>query len=53
MHVILYLKNGRTVNIISNKGKYNKTTQDCFFEEDVKATDGETVLSSFVIFAFI
>ena len=42
MHVILYLKNDRIVNIISNKGRYNKTTHDCFFEEDVKATDGET-----------
>ena len=42
MNVILYLKNDRIVNIISNKGRYNKTTHDCFFEEDVKATDGET-----------
>ena len=42
MHVILHLKNDRIVNIISNKGRYNKTTHDCFFEEDVKATDGET-----------
>ena len=42
MRVILYLKNDRIVNIISNKGRYNKTTHDCFFEEDVKATDGET-----------
>ena len=42
MHVTLYLKDGRIVNITSNKGKYNKTTHDCFFEENVKATDGET-----------
>ena len=42
MHVILYLDNGRIVNIISNKGKYNKVTYDCFFEDDVRATDGET-----------
>ena len=42
MHVILYLKKDKIVNIISNKGRYNKTTNDCFFEEDVKATDGET-----------
>ncbi len=41
MHVIMYLKNDRIVNIISNKGKYNKNTNDCFFEEDVKATEGE------------
>ena len=42
MHVIMYLKNDRIVNIVSNKGKYNKNSNDCFFEEDVKATDGET-----------
>ena len=42
MHVILYLSDGRIVNIVSNKGKYNKKTYDCFFEDDVKATDGET-----------
>ena len=38
----MYLKNDRIVNIVSNKGKYNKNSNDCFFEEDVKATDGET-----------
>ena len=42
MHVILYLSDGRIVNIISNKGRYNKKTYDCFFEDEVKATDGET-----------
>ena len=42
MHVILYLDNERTVNIFSNKGRYNKVTYDCFFEGEVKATDGET-----------
>ena len=42
MHVTLYLKDGRIVNIISDRGKYNKITNDCFFEENVKATDGET-----------
>ena len=41
MHIIMYLSDGRIVNIISNKGKYNKATYDCFFEEDVRATDGE------------
>ena len=41
MHIIMHLSDGRTVNIISNKGKYNKATYDCFFEEDVRATDGE------------
>ena len=42
MQVVLYLKGNRIVNITSNKGKYNKATNDCFFEENVRATDGET-----------
>ena len=42
MHVILHLDDGRIVNIISNKGRYNKVTYDCFFEENVRATDGES-----------
>ena len=40
MHVILYLDDGRIVNITSDKGRYNKATHDCFFEQNVKATDG-------------
>jgi len=46
MHVILYLDNGRIVNILSNKGRYNKVTHDCFFEDDVRATDEETKIFS-------
>ena len=42
MHVILYLSDDRIVNIVSNKGRYNKVTYDCFFEDDVQATDGAT-----------
>ena len=42
MHVILYLSKGRVVSIFSNKGKYNKVTYDCFFKENVRATDGTT-----------
>ena len=42
MHVILSLNNGRIVNIVSDKGRYNKTTHDCFFVQNVKATDGST-----------
>ena len=41
MRIIMHLSDGRIVNIISNKGKYNKTTYDCFFEDEVIATDGE------------
>ena len=42
MYVTLYLKDKRTVNILSDRGRYNKVTHDCFFEENVVATDGET-----------
>ena len=42
VHTILYLSDGRIVNIKAHKGKYNKVTYDCFFEHNVKATDGET-----------
>ena len=46
MLVILYLNDGRIVNIKSDKGRYNKVTYDCFFENDVRATDGETKIFS-------
>ena len=46
MHVILYLKDGRVVNIFSDKGKYNKANYDCFFKKNVRATDGETKIFS-------
>ena len=42
MHVVLYLNDGRIVNITSDEGKYNKITYDCFFEKNVIANDGET-----------
>ena len=44
MHVILYLDDGRIVNITSDKGRYNKKTYDCFFEQNVKATDESTII---------
>ena len=46
MFVILYLNDGRIVNIEASKGRYNKATYDCFFEDNVKATDGETKILS-------
>ncbi len=46
MHVILYLNDGRIVNIKSRKGSYNKVTYDCFFKNDVEATDGEIKINS-------
>ena len=35
MHVILYLKDGRIVNITSDSGKYNKINYDIFFNKNV------------------
>ena len=46
MHVILYLNDGRIVNITSEEGKYNKHTYDCYFEKNVVANDGETHITS-------
>jgi len=46
MHVILNLKDGRVINIKSTKGKYNKITHDCFFQENVRVTDKETKMFS-------
>jgi len=46
MEVILYLGDGRIVKILSDKGYYNKANYDCFFENNVQATDGETKIFS-------
>ena len=46
MHVILYLSENRIVEITSLKGRYNKENYNCFFDQDVLATDGETVITS-------
>jgi len=46
MHVIIYLNDGRVVNITSTKGSFNKETYDCFFENNVYANDGETEIFS-------
>ncbi len=44
MHVILYMKTGKIINITSDKGRYDKVTYDCFFENNVKATDDKTII---------
>ena len=44
MQVTLYMDDGRIIIIKSDKGKYNKITYDCFFVNNVKATDGETIV---------
>jgi len=46
MHVVLYLTDGRVVNILSDKGTYNKANYDCFFEQNVRASDGGTKIFS-------
>jgi hypothetical protein len=46
MLVILNLNNGKVVNINSDKGIYNKINYNCYFENNVKATDGETLILS-------
>jgi len=44
MHVALDMDDGRVIIITSDKGQYNKVTYDCFFENNVKAIDGETTV---------
>ena len=48
MHLILYLKNGKQIDIVSDKGRFDKTTNDCFFEANVRATEnpGDIVISA-------
>ena len=46
MKAIILMKDGKTVIITSDKGRYNKLTYDSFFEENVKATDNETIILS-------
>ena len=46
MKATILMKDGKTVIITSNKGRYNKQTYDSFFEENVKATDSETIIFS-------
>ena len=44
MHVSLDMDDGRVIIITSDKGRYNKVTYDCFFENNVKAIDGKTTV---------
>ena len=46
MQVLLHMNDGRIVTITSDKGKYNKITYDSYFVDNVKATDGTTIISS-------
>ena len=40
------MNDGRIIIITSDNGSYNKVSYDCFFENNVKAIDGETTVSS-------
>ena len=46
MKVTISMSDGRTIIITGDQGTYNKETYDCFFEDNVKATDGETIIQS-------
>jgi len=46
MYVTLHMDDGRLVTITSDNGSYNKVSYDCFFENNVKAVDGETTVLS-------
>jgi lipopolysaccharide assembly outer membrane protein LptD (OstA) len=46
MNIKIYMNDGSVVDIKSDKGRYNKTTYDCYFVNNVKASDGETILYS-------
>jgi len=46
MNLSLYLKDGRVVYISSSSGKYNKVTYDCYFEKNVRASDGEITIKA-------
>ena len=44
MRVVIEMNDGRVVVITSNNGSYNKKTYDCFFVDNVKATDEKTII---------
>jgi len=46
MRVTLRLSDDRTVIITSHKGRYNKNNYNCYFEEEVVATDGEIKITA-------
>lgn len=44
--ITIEMNDGRTVIIVGDKGKYNKATYDCYLENNVIASDGETEILS-------
>ena len=46
MRVTLYLGDNRKVEITSLKGRYNKNNYNCYFEQEVTATDGDIKITA-------
>jgi len=46
MKITIKMADGRMVIITGDKGKYNKVTYDCYLENNVFASDGETKIFS-------
>ena len=46
MKITIQMNDGRNVIITGDKGKYNKVTYDCYLENNVFASDGETEILS-------
>ena len=44
--ITIEMNDGRTVIIVGDNGKYNKATYDCYLENNVIASDGETEILS-------
>ena len=46
MKITIKMNDGRNITITGDKGKYNKVTYDCYLENNVLASDGETEIFS-------
>ena len=46
MKAVIEMNDGRIIIITSDRGKYNKSTYDSYFEGNVKLTDGKTIVLS-------
>jgi len=46
MKATIYMNDGRIIIVTSDNGRYNKISNDCFFENNVKATDSRIIILS-------
>ena len=46
MKITIKMNDGRTIVIVGDNGEYNKVTYDCYLENNVIASDGETEILS-------